>query len=377
MRFPATLRSIGEEAFAGTRVSDLQLAGAESLKSIGPRAFAGCRGLKRAVVPAGLREIGDGAFEGCAALGFVHRLERSSVERIGDGAFRGCTSLHEIDLPDTLREIGAGAFAGCSNLAKAVFATPPETAGEGAFAGCTALDWIEWPDFAGAPPESLFPDAPAPFPRPATDFDPAADPSWTAWLVGGVRLFTAETPQGRLVVKGAWPRDARSVSVPKHVAGTPLEIEGVGEAAFAGLEALETARIDWRIGRVGARLFEGCVSLREASLPAVADACPDGAFRGCRSLRRVEWLCGEETRGAGKVGAGAFEGCEALDSLAFLGPAREAGARAFAGCTGLRELAGLPLRTLGPGAFADCSNLVSVAFSGGTTSSTLEQIIPS
>ncbi len=54
------------------------------------------------VIPEGVKEIGDGAFEGCTSLASVSIPE--GVKEIGDGAFEGCTSLTEINYEGTRKE---------------------------------------------------------------------------------------------------------------------------------------------------------------------------------------------------------------------------------------------------------------------------------
>ena len=61
------------------------------------------------VIPEGVLEIGDGAFDGCTALTNVELPE--GVVRIGRYAFDGATSLTNIRIPASVREIGLDAFA--------------------------------------------------------------------------------------------------------------------------------------------------------------------------------------------------------------------------------------------------------------------------
>ena len=66
----------------------------------------------------GVKNIGDGAFEGCTNLDSVKIP--CSVEKIGITAFMNCTSLRRIEIPFTTNwttEIEGGAFYGCNNLA--------------------------------------------------------------------------------------------------------------------------------------------------------------------------------------------------------------------------------------------------------------------
>ena len=134
---------IGQEAFADSSLQSLTFA--RSVVGVGVRAFGGCRRLQtvrfghgssvtvlpegvfcdcrlltRVVLPAGLRRLGDRAFQSCCALGRV-RLPGGLLV-LPRLVFVGCVSLQEVLLPHGLRVIGEGAFAGCSAL---VTVAPP------------------------------------------------------------------------------------------------------------------------------------------------------------------------------------------------------------------------------------------------------------
>ncbi|RYD18383.1 MAG: leucine-rich repeat domain-containing protein [Verrucomicrobiaceae bacterium] len=110
-----------------------------SVKVIEKNAFGYCTKLETVMLPAGLTEIGDGAFAGCrlAAVSLPSSLKvlgagafRStaltsikfprSLTTIGNHAFRD-TRLTRVTFPPTVREIGSSAFHGCANLTTAVF----------------------------------------------------------------------------------------------------------------------------------------------------------------------------------------------------------------------------------------------------------------
>ena len=69
------------------------------------------------IVPYGVTEIPDYAFEGCTLLTSV--VLPVTVRKIGRGAFRGCTSLTAIVIPDSVTTIGQWAFRNCTSLTTA------------------------------------------------------------------------------------------------------------------------------------------------------------------------------------------------------------------------------------------------------------------
>ncbi|MBO4535222.1 MAG: leucine-rich repeat protein, partial [Clostridia bacterium] len=98
---------IGAFALCGEALTGVQLP--QSLEIIEEEAFIKT-GLKTIVCPPGLREIGRGAFDGCAALAELRLNE--GLEVIADWAFANCDELCDVDLPSTLLSLGAGAFEG-------------------------------------------------------------------------------------------------------------------------------------------------------------------------------------------------------------------------------------------------------------------------
>ncbi|MBR3704688.1 MAG: leucine-rich repeat domain-containing protein, partial [Oscillospiraceae bacterium] len=78
---PQRLESIGEQAFAGSGLTDIVIP--NSVQSVGESAFGSCRSLTTATI--GAKEIRDRAFYFCSALTNVAFGGR--VETIGDSAF--------------------------------------------------------------------------------------------------------------------------------------------------------------------------------------------------------------------------------------------------------------------------------------------------
>ena len=87
-------------------------------------------------------------------------------------------------------------------------------------------------------------------------------------------------------------------------------------------------------------------------LPFFIEAVGDYAFRGCASLRQIQFVAPTKT-----IGAYAFSGCRSLKSLDLFKCENltTIGSRAFSGCTSLKSL-NLPksLETIGEYAFSGC-----------------------
>ncbi|WP_262503176.1 leucine-rich repeat protein [Xylanibacter ruminicola] len=88
---------------------DVQLP--SSLETISDNAFSGCSSLKT-IDLSSLKSIGVNAFSGTK----ITELRLDSVESIGAGAFQNISSLKKVWLPSKLTSVGENAFAGCNAL---------------------------------------------------------------------------------------------------------------------------------------------------------------------------------------------------------------------------------------------------------------------
>jgi hypothetical protein len=71
-------------------------------------AFKGCCGLTEVLIPDGVTELGDGAFENW--IGLTEVAIPASVNKIGRGTFKGCRALPKLVTPMGATEIVRGLF---------------------------------------------------------------------------------------------------------------------------------------------------------------------------------------------------------------------------------------------------------------------------
>ena len=96
-----------------------------SITILAPNAFKEAEGLETVILPEGMTGIGYNAFFNCTALKNVTLPE--GLTAIGNYAFYGCSSLTEITFPSTLERIYDYAFTGCTALktVTCLATTPP------------------------------------------------------------------------------------------------------------------------------------------------------------------------------------------------------------------------------------------------------------
>lgn len=147
---PATIKSIGENAFSGCtnlktviaedltawlsiefnnstanplyyatdlKIDDNKIASInipDGITEIKNYAFSGYKALQSVSVPVSIRRIGHGAFNGCTNLISVNGIMRSALEEIGDMAFAN-TAIKVVDIPPTLKVI-SNSFSNANSI---------------------------------------------------------------------------------------------------------------------------------------------------------------------------------------------------------------------------------------------------------------------
>jgi hypothetical protein len=154
-----------------------------------------------------------------------------------------------------------------------------------------------------------------------------------------------------------WPAWGR---FPSLVSVKGVNIETIGNCAFAGCEALETLETaDFPAAQsIGASAFDGCTALESVYLP-VAQSISKDAFGYCTNLQTVNLPAAQS------IGNIAFGYCTALQTVD-LPAAQSIGYASFAYCTNLQTVY-LPasLTSIDGNPFAGCTNLTTITVNSG------------
>lgn len=129
---------IGNKSFYGcTSLTDAILP--NGVKNIGDYAFTDSM-IRRAVIPATVLSVGKGAFQGCTELEQITLWD--GIVRIGSSAFSSCTSLKQAAIPDSVTELGSSAFKKCSSLQTVSLGIHITSIADYTFQGCTSLSSV-------------------------------------------------------------------------------------------------------------------------------------------------------------------------------------------------------------------------------------------
>ncbi len=154
---PEKILAIGNNAFKGCQMQSVKVE--NGVGSIGNNAFQNCNQLSTVgfVEPTNLKEIGDYAFAGCTYLTSVKIPDQ--VQKLGNCAFMDCVNLSAIGLNGvnadgntSLTIIGSGLFYNCSSLTQVVFPDRVSNIDKVQYTmyGCASMTYLGLPNNAGA-----------------------------------------------------------------------------------------------------------------------------------------------------------------------------------------------------------------------------------
>jgi len=123
-------------ALSGTDITSIVIP--DGVVEIGDGAFEECTKLQSVVIGNGVKNIGERAFCYCESLTSV--TFGKSLESIGKSGFSACYALEELVLPSGLVTIGEQAFASCNGLKTLVIPGSVKTMGYMAFTSCYSLE---------------------------------------------------------------------------------------------------------------------------------------------------------------------------------------------------------------------------------------------
>lgn len=391
----STITTIGENAFRGTSIRAIELP--STVTTIGKSAFNGCNilrsvtipntvtaiidstfynsGLTSMTIPNSVTSIGRSAFQRCSSLLLL--TIPTSVTSIGVDAFRDCRTLTSVTIPNSVSSIGKYAFYGCSNLRSVTIPNSVTSIGNGAFMECSSLTSVSIPNSVSSIGD------------------------YTFYNCTKLEKFTVE--DGDVSLK----------FVSSALTGAPIWELYIGrDWSFTGdtsiFPNITKVTFGGKSSRVPDYAFIGCNHLYSVTIPNMVTQIGEGAFAGCRSLRKFTVEDGDSSLDFGnsalwnspiatlymgrywtgsvagtretltsvtlgdkvtELPIGAFMNCTKLTSVPLPSSLTSIGSYAFRGCSGLTS-AVIPnsVTSIGDEAFSGCMTLKSVVTSNSLTS---------
>ena len=223
------------------------------------------------VIPDGVTEIGEIAFQNCKSLASV--VIPDGVTKIGDYAFYNCTNLAEVTIPASVTSIGNSAFYGCTSLAEVTY-------------NGTLAQWCAMDDYDG-------------------------------------NLICATS----VILTGESNMDLKRA----ETIDIPASVTEIRYCAFYGCTGLTSVTIPASVTEIGDSAFSGCTGLTSVVIPDGVTVIGDSAFSGCTNLTSVTIGDGMTSIGryafynctslasVTEIGSRAFENCTSLASVTYGG----------------------------------------------------------
>ena len=253
----------------------------EGVINIGDTAFNGCFSLRSVVIPSSVMTIGVRAFINCIALTQV--TLSPGVMTIGEYAFTGCSALAQVKIPASVKTLGIGSFSYCESLASVYFdGDAPHVAYQfgGAFVYCAS-------------------DAKAYVNTDAKGFGSVG--SYFSDLIVAHRTDVVceyALEDGKATITRVHSNGRTVITLPSTLGGCP--VAALGSDAFRGCSDLESVTIPSSVMTVGNYAFAKCGALASLNFDGNAPTCGEKAFDGVASDAKAYVNC--DATGFGAVG---------------------------------------------------------------------------
>ena len=357
---PNGVKSIGERAFAG-RSAIISVTIPNSVTSIGERAFALCT-FTSITIPNSVTNIEGHAFNNCHSLTSI--TIPNSVTSIENGTFFRCLSLASITIPNSVTNIGEMAFFVCSSLTSITIPNSVTSIGFQAFEGCASLTSVTignnvtnigayaFTDCASLDTINCYADVP-----PIVEVGAFED--WSGATRYGADLFIPCESLEAYKAHEVWGRfsniqcieeDEEEEKTKSYIYYTSSDGNIVNPTNANGFGANIISNT-YENGQ-GIITFDGAVT-----------NIGDNAFLNCSSLTSITI-----PNSITSIGVHAFDDCESLISINIPNSITSIGEMAFAWCSSLTSIE-IPnsLISIENGTFVNCSSLTSITIPNSVT----------
>lgn len=126
----------------------------EGVKLVPQNCFRDCSSLESVEIPSTVAEFGDLAFYSCKKLAAISIPD--GVTTLPRSLFQNCSALASVKLPESLTELKSDVFNGCSALTEIVLPESVDAMGSSVFSSCTSLRSVHLPDALITLPNKAF-----------------------------------------------------------------------------------------------------------------------------------------------------------------------------------------------------------------------------
>ena len=325
------IETIGQRCFSGCGLTQVSLN--QGLKYIGPGAFANCSGLAEFPFPETLVGIGQEAFSNTGLVSVALPAgESDALMQIGDRAFQNCAALESAELKDALSgaEIGTGILNGCTALKDVVI--PADVSTKDRFLSCAGVETLRFTKgTTGVLADCALSDNDKMLERGIS----AASLREVIFDEGVTRIGSYSVYAGTAALDTYDGKKAAVMNDVLLAVSLPSTLESVGDFAFACRQQADFS-LPAALKDIGRYAF--CASgITFVTLPAGESAVPvniaEYAFWKCARLERVEL---KDAESMASIEYGIFSECGVLKEVVI--PADVSTKDRFVGCVNVESI---------------------------------------
>ena len=343
-----------------------------TLTKIGGAAFYECQLLSEITLPSAISNVNGSAFENCISLqnvyfeGTLEKWCNISFGSAGSNPMNYANNFHlknsegeyqvvtEIEIPNTILEIGKYQFVGFKNLLKVTFPSTLVAIKAGAFKNCSSLTSVTLPESLGLIDSNAF--------------------EQCTTLSEVEILSTRLTEIGNSAFAGCIFEEFDIPSTLQYLGGgafngclnlkevtLPVGITEIKNDTFLNCLNLVSVKADGIIVNIGSSAFYSCVNLKSVEVKEGLISVGYMAFYECENLSEFNF-----PTTLSSIDGWAFAGCSSLTSATLTNNITRIEDLTFSGCSNLETVI-LPetLEYLGSQAFSGCSKLTNIDIPSG------------
>lgn len=317
---PNGVKEIGDSAFEGTSIKAITIP--NTVEKIERYAFKDCKELKSVTLNEGLKELGDAVFSGTSIESVTIP---STIEEIAAETFKGCKELKTVTLQEGLKSIGRHVFEDTS-IGTITTPSTVEKIERFAFSDCKKLKTVTLNEGLKSIEKGAFKN---------TSIEEIIIPSTVDKIdspFGDAKIRVADGNAKYEAIDNCLIEKAinKLISGGKHSI-MPEGIKEIGEQAFYGT-SIERITIPSTVEKIGRYAFHNCNNLKTVTLNEGLKTIARGAFNGT-SIESIEMTSTVE-----KIERFAFYDCKNLKTVTLNEGLKEIESGAFRDCENLGQI---------------------------------------
>ena len=300
---PSELKTIGDNAFNGTRIRELNIP--SKVTSIGSSAFAGDVALTSLTIPGNVKTIGNSAFSGCANIASL--TLNSGITTIGEYAFQNL-AITTVVIPNSVTSIGQGAFKGCNSLTSisVPFVGKSRTA--------TVYEAVFGYIFGYTTTQQVSTGSSTSLPYKSSSETTFTDTKYSN-VTGAIWQYSCFNYYGYYYYNGSTTYALKGYCLQSYFYYIPTTLTTVvitdatviPEEAFYNCANITSVTMNNDVTTIGQNAFENCTKLATANIGTGITTIRADAFKNCSALTSITVPYGVNT-----MGANAFTNCSSL-----------------------------------------------------------------